>query len=455
MSLQKKRGRKNNVKVDECPPVENIISSISKNIIQQLALVDNKHTDSMSSSSINKENLTSNELSNELPNELPNELSNELDENLSDQKGDKKRGRKPKSKQKSYSVQGSIVNNINNVISGHEHVILHFPFKAKEVYKGDPFSSCQEIKYNPNISEPEPFAPDCANNFSSINNQCNENINQTFFNLDENRKTLINVQNKIGGDNENILSYVNPEYSMEITSQKKIKEIDDIIETEQDPIGYLDKEVYVQQNVSLFNNEKIIMKKNLNKIQYDFLDSNIKGEWPLATNIYCMWCCHSFEGPPCAIPTKFVEGKFFVQGCFCSFNCAAAYNFQDSKSGDLWERYSLLNLLYKMIYDKPFTKIKPAPPREVLTIFGGYLNIDDYRKNMLQNVRDYRIIKPPIVSMVPKVEESIIEFNTSNPVLVDQEKMNIAAEKLRLKRKKPLMNNTQTLENFMDMTYIN
>ena len=195
------------------------------------------------------------------------------------------------------------------------------------------------------------------------------------------------------------------------------------------------------------------MRKNLNKIQYEFIDSNSKGEWPKSTNIYCMWCCHPFDGPPCAIPVKYIDNIFYVGGCFCSFNCAASYNFQDSKSNEVWERYSLLNLLYKKIFDKPFTKIKPAPPREVLAIFGGYLNIDDYRKNMIQNVRDYKIIKPPIVSMVPKVEESIIEFSNSNPIPVDRERLNMAAEKLRLKRDKPLMNNTHTLENFMDLTY--
>ena len=120
--------------------------------------------------------------------------------------------------------------------------------------------------------------------------------------------------------------------------------------------GKYENEIYVQ-NSSPFTNEKITMKKNLNKVMYEFLDANKKGEWPMSTNIYCMWCCHPFEGPPCAVPVRYVDEVFYVWGCFCSFNCAAAYNFKEYKVSEVWERYSLLNLLYKKIFDKPFIKI--------------------------------------------------------------------------------------------------
>ena len=348
-------------------------------------------------------------------------------------KTDKKRGRKPK--QKSYSVQGVPV---DKLVDNNEHIILHFPFKSKDVYQDDLFSPCQDklLEYSPELSEPQPYSADYSSHFATLTQE--DNLSHVCFLDKENQYDNIK--------SNDILSYVEEEKEIPNTN---VKEIDDIVPMD----TYLDTDVYIQNSMSPYKNEKIIMRKNLNNIQYEFMDSNKKGEWPESTNIYCMWCCHPFEGPPCAIPVKYIDDKFYVSGCFCSFNCATAYNFQDYKSGDVWERYSLLNLMYKLIYEKSFTKIKAAPPREVLSIFGGYLNIDDYRKNMIQNIRDYKIIRPPIISMVPKVEESIIEYNSNNPIPVDTERLNNAAKKLRLKRQKPLMNQTHTLENFMDLTY--
>ena len=354
----------------------------------------------------------------------------------------KKRGRKPK--QKTYSVQDTIINKASgdSVHNNKEHVILHFPFSVKDVYNSDPFNNQNLLEYKPDISEPQPFEPDCQANFSALS--VSDNLSQAYF-----IKTITSPEPvKTIKPTGSIMNYIQPE-DMELDT----KEVEELEEELEELTHKYENEIYVQ-NSSPFTNEKITMKKNLNKVMYEFLDANKKGEWPMSTNIYCMWCCHPFEGPPCGLPIKCVDEVFYVWGCFCSFNCAAAYNFKEYKVSEVWERYSLLNLLYKKIFDKPFTKIKPAPPREVLTIFGGYLNIDDYRKNMIINDREYKIIRPPIVSIVPKVEESIIEFNnTEKPIPVDKDKIDKAVEKLKLKRSKPLAKNTQTLENFMEMKY--
>ena len=349
----------------------------------------------------------------------------------------KKRGRKPK--QKSYSVQDVT---INKVVENKEHIVLHFPFSVKDVYNSDPFNNL--LEYKPVISEPQPFEPDCQANFSSLS--IVDNLSQAYF-----IKTISTPEAepiKPIKPSGSIMNYIQPE-DVEMDT-KEVEELEDELE---ELTHKYENEIYVQNTLSPFNNEKIIMKKNLNKVMYEFLEANKKGEWPMSTNIYCMWCCHPFEGPPCAVPVRYVDEVFYVWGCFCSFNCAAAYNFKEYKVSEVWERYSLLNLLYKKIFDKPFIKIKPAPPREVLTIFGGYLNIDDYRKNMIINDREYKIIRPPIVSIVPKVEESIIEFSSNQPIPVDKDKIEKAVEKLKLKRGKPLAKNTQTLDNFMEIKY--
>ena len=55
------------------------------------------------------------------------------------------------------------------------------------------------------------------------------------------------------------------------------------------------------------------------------------------TDICCWWCCHKCD-VPLSLPEKLYDDTFHVFGCFCSFNCAAAYNvnLNDYK---IWEDY--------------------------------------------------------------------------------------------------------------------
>ena len=73
---------------------------------------------------------------------------------------------------------------------------------------------------------------------------------------------------------------------------------------------------------------------------------------------------------------KYISNTFYLYGCFCSPECAAAYNFNQYSSDEVWEYTRLLNLLYKDLYKE---KIKLAPPRNSLDIFGGHMNIQEFR----------------------------------------------------------------------------
>lgn len=193
--------------------------------------------------------------------------------------------------------------------------------------------------------------------------------------------------------------------------------------------------------------EKKLVKRNLINIMYKFIDGNSRKQWPTSTDIYCMWCCHPFDMMPCALPERIVRGKFYVYGNFCSFNCAGSYNF-DSNPYNVWERYSLLNLLYRKMYNVDNIKIKLAPPRNTLKIFGGFLSIEDFRKNFLMNTT-YTIVVPPMVSLVPRVEENIYETVNKTYIPIDKEAM--MDVELKLKRDKPLTNPKTTLESYMDL----
>ena len=57
-------------------------------------------------------------------------------------------------------------------------------------------------------------------------------------------------------------------------------------------------------------------KNNIEKCLIQFEQSNKSESWPSATSIYCWWCCHPFNGPPCALPYDYCKNKFKVLGVF-------------------------------------------------------------------------------------------------------------------------------------------
>jgi hypothetical protein len=198
-----------------------------------------------------------------------------------------------------------------------------------------------------------------------------------------------------------------------------------------------------------------IFKKNLKNIMFEFINANNDKTWPESTKTCCWWCCNPFEGPPCALPESYKKEKFYVSGCFCTFNCAASYNFSKNDD-DIWERYSLLNLMYKKLYNHKFVKINLAPPREILKMFGGYLDIDEFRENSLKNDKTYSVVVPPLISIIPKIEENMINNkNIKNSYsTVNENILNKTQNTLKLKRLKPVTNPNSTLQSFMDLKIV-
>lgn len=99
-------------------------------------------------------------------------------------------------------------------------------------------------------------------------------------------------------------------------------------------------------------------------------------KWPEKTNIWCNWCCHSFEGAPVPCPTNYdyIKNIFEFSGIFCSWECAAAHSI---------EKYNSLTNLYllrKFVENKD-TELRAALPKKCLKVFGGYMTIEDYRNN--------------------------------------------------------------------------
>jgi hypothetical protein len=182
----------------------------------------------------------------------------------------------------------------------------------------------------------------------------------------------------------------------------------------------------------------------------DFEEKNKHNEWPTNTSIHCYWCCHKFNNTPFGIPVKYINDRFHVYGCFCSLECCAAHN-MDSKdsSDDIWERSSLINMLagYK-------NHIKPAPSRLALKIFGGHMDIEQFREYCNSN-KIMNINFPPMLTMTQQIEE-INASDISNDyryVPIDTNRIDKYKEKIKLKRNKPITNFKNTLDHTMNLKY--
>ena len=180
----------------------------------------------------------------------------------------------------------------------------------------------------------------------------------------------------------------------------------------------------------------------------------IREESGKTSDIKCFWCCHNFDTIPCAIPTKYHNNNFYVFGNFCSKECAASYNF-DMNDNNVWERYSLLNYLYSIITENNDLKIKLGSSRLCLSIFGGNLSIEEFRKCNDEYSLNYKVIFPPMISVIPSMEEikkDVLKTNKCLYIPIDKERIKKVNNDLRLKRRNPI-SNRNTLENCMKLKY--
>lgn len=211
----------------------------------------------------------------------------------------------------------------------------------------------------------------------------------------------------------------------------------------------------------------------------DFEEKNKLNEWPATTQVACYWCCNKFENSPLGIPVRKVHNKYHVYGCFCSLPCAVAYNFSSHESmDDIYERYSLLNMLsYDLeknssldktpdepsgtaethetpkTFIKSIKKLRSAPSRLALTMFGGHMTIEEFR-SFGESKKFIHVNFPPMMTMTLQVEEindSDIHMEHKY-VPIDVDRVNKYKEKVMLRRTKPLLSGQKnTLDSTMNI----
>lgn len=167
---------------------------------------------------------------------------------------------------------------------------------------------------------------------------------------------------------------------------------------------------------------------------------------------YCFWCRHSFATQPIGCPLRYItdkvvqmhiseitKEKYFIvhnvtadadtsgentktmihnyyetDGCFCSFNCCLAYINGNIHNPIYMNSKRLLMKMYSEIFNTTkLVKIFPAPSWRLLKLYGGFMDIQDFRnsfKNYIYIDHKYHISKIPKIMPVGHVFEEHIIF---------------------------------------------
>jgi hypothetical protein len=128
--------------------------------------------------------------------------------------------------------------------------------------------------------------------------------------------------------------------------------------------------------------------------------------WPAKTEQHCWWCCAPFDSLPVGAPVSYDEASdtFRVVGCFCSFSCASAY-MRNDRNGRLANKLYMLEYMYSRGVEDA-TALRPAPPREMLKIFGGTLTHEQFR-NAANDNKCYRVTQFPQLVPVGMMGEDV------------------------------------------------
>jgi hypothetical protein len=203
---------------------------------------------------------------------------------------------------------------------------------------------------------------------------------------------------------------------------------------------------------------EILLEKKYKHTKQISLLSNIcvddgGNTWTAKTQCACYWDCHCFDHQPWGIPTKYnyLTGQFTMFGNFCSPNCAMSYLLTyETNTSALWEKISLLNLLYYKVYEND-DNIIPAPDKICIKLFGGPFDINEFRALTLKNNKIYNINFPPCNIITPVLEETKKVYNQESYFIPnDKKKHNKIQTELKIKRTRPITTNKNTIDSMLN-----
>lgn len=176
----------------------------------------------------------------------------------------------------------------------------------------------------------------------------------------------------------------------------------------------------------------------------------VKGPTYSATTA-CFWCCHPFPWKASLIPVSYdaYENMYTCEGNFCCPECALASLYADPSLSDIarWNRHALLSDLYRALYTK--RELVPAPPRTTLRMFGGPLDIEQFREYTANAEEMIAVQLPPLRLHLPSMNVQGPVRDVKKFVTLSQETVEKAKGEMRLKRSKPVHTNVATLDKCM------
>lgn len=168
--------------------------------------------------------------------------------------------------------------------------------------------------------------------------------------------------------------------------------------------------------------------------------------WPQSSGILCWHCAHAFKTAPIPMPVEYNERTdvFKVRGVFCSWGCLKAYSRDNtpahtSRGIDA----NVIALFYKRCTGK-MARITSAPPRFMLSAFGGIFSLDEFRER--SETLAYDVMPPkmaPLCQVIAEQRAGEIGRHAALPKQDLTESVDLGTstalgnETLRLRRPKP------------------
>jgi len=304
----------------------------------------------------------------------------------------KKRGRKAAIKYFSSSIRKKIP--LTAVIQDNNQYILHLDVQAET--KENVVQQTETLQSN--MSD----QPLCSFNESAHDDVESDSESSTEADFNEDLKEL--YENRLKNRDQQDQLLIDKLEKLALSHEPN--EIDPLVQSLM-ITKHTDKQLPVtnqseQQSATTVNNNR---KKGYFELMYDFVHND---EWLQKTDICCWWCCHHFDSVPLGLPLKYIKhiNKFRVRGIFCSFPCMLAFNVCSSDPSATTSNDLVNYLHFKLTGEK--LQCKRAPPKWTLKMFGGELDIDEFRLSSLQNgppPKMYKMIYYPMFMSKDYVEE--------------------------------------------------
>jgi hypothetical protein len=244
-----------------------------------------------------------------------------------------------------------------------------------------------------------------------------------------------------GGQTENIT----------VNNESTVNEVS--VEEQSTPVSHKKQAAVVQPSSHVTHSANTSIEYGPSTLLVRYGSSKDTKELPKTTDVACFWCCETFSGRPCVIPT-FVNGDVWnVYGNFCTPQCSSAYLLSELLDTHVrWERIALLHRLYASFCGG---RIYPAPHRETLERFGGPLPTATFRQICEERKIRADVHLPPMVSILASMDTKPIDFyETSIRNTVSNPPVHHNSDgSLKFKRSKPLKDPKSTLDACLNIQF--